>query len=538
MSLVMIVFPAVSCGGPHLTLSEDIDEEEGLNWGRFFNNRAFHQNLHNSIIAHQNRNQFVNPNGFRNRFGNLGNRIGNSIGNIGNRINLIKNSIVNPTPTPNPSTPNPSTGFVSDKCADRQVCYTTCNSIFANNGCSKTSFGILIDDVKLYNRACKIRSLDQDSLYNLISTMTFGGSVIKTDNPALFKYFKDYIKEIRAKDWCQAEGTKAYEDRQNEYLQAFETNTVSETLKSSSIQQYLKEGLIDTKGNLINKMVRRTMNAALGNAANIIKGVQNFGFKLRSGMQLSNSGIVRSGPIQAFQHISNMARVRQNNHLANIKRNTPNFFTNKFPRFKFGRRVLDLEEIPNSYLGLLEEKEENILEEEEEENVLEATTQGFFKKLFKKIGNVFKKIGKAIAKIAKGIGKFFKKIFQKKTASQITISLIDSLDYGTNINLFIIKQKSILLYMFRNQQLQQQNGISSASCLCSNVLKYIDVAAQKNGYNQRFLEEMNTVCSKQPNCVTSGTTLIDKLKQEAIVDKVISSPNDLIKIIKKDIKKN
>jgi len=87
--------------------------------------------------------------------------------------------------------------------------------------------------------------------------------------------------------------------------------------------------------------------------------------------------------------------------------------------------------------------------------------------------------------------------------------------------------------MFRNQQLQQQNGISSASCLCSNVLKYIDVAAQKNGYNQRFLEEMNTVCSKQPNCVTSGTTLIDKLKQEAIVDKVISSPNDLIKIIKK-----
>jgi len=118
---------------------------------------------------------------------------------------------------------------------------------------------------------------------------------------------------------------------------------------------------------------------------------------MRSGIKLSNKGKVKAGPFQAFKHISNMARIRQNNHIANIRGNVPNFF-NRFPKFRFGRRrVLDLEEIPNSYLGLLEE---NILEEN---NVLEATTQGFFKKLFKKIGKVFKKIGG-----------FFKKLFKKK----------------------------------------------------------------------------------------------------------------------------
>jgi len=366
-SLIMITYQAVSCGGPHLTLSEDIDEEEGLNWGRFFNNRANFQNLHNRIINQQRINQ--------NRFGNFNrfNRFGN---NFGNGFNMIRKPVP-ATPTPAPSTPNAS-GFVSNTCADRQVCYTSCSSIF-NNGCSKTSFGILIDDNHLYSRACKVRSLDQDSLYNFISTMSFGGSVIKRDNPSLFKYFEDYLKDIRAKDWCQADGTKAFEDRQNEYLQAFATNTVSDTLKTDSIQQYQKDGLIDAKGNLIRKMIHGSINTALGNAANILKGVQNFGFRMRSGIKLSNKGKVKAGPFQAFKHISNMARIRQNNHIANIRGNVPNFF-NRFPKFRFGRRrVLDLEEIPNSYLGLLEE---NILEEN---NVLEATTQGFFKKLFQEM---------------------------------------------------------------------------------------------------------------------------------------------------------
>jgi len=70
--------------------------------------------------------------------------------------------------------------------------------------------------------------------------------------------------------------------------------------------------------------------------------------------------------------------------------------------------------------------------------------------------------------------------------------------------------------MFRNLQLQQQNtgnvvGDSKASCQCENVLKYINDNMQKQGYNQRFLNEMQTFCSKEPNCV-SATTMQTGLK--------------------------
>jgi hypothetical protein len=152
LSAIMIAQTTVNCNnGPSLTLSEDVDEEHDLSFARFGLNR------------------------FRNRFGD-----GNG---------------------------NPKTS--KDKCQDRQVCYTSCKSVFRKNNCSTRSFGILIEDNDLYNKACKIRSKDGDSLFSYISKMKFGGSLIKRDNPSLFKYFegkiniykKEYIAEIRAKDW-------------------------------------------------------------------------------------------------------------------------------------------------------------------------------------------------------------------------------------------------------------------------------------------------------------------------------------------------
>jgi len=148
----------------------------------------------------------------------------------------------------------------------------------------------------------------------------------------------------------------------------------------------------------------------------------------------------------------------------------------------------------------------------------------------------------------KKIGKFFKNIFKRRTASQITTSLLNSLDYGTNINLFIIKQKAILLLMFRNLQLQQQSvgnvvGDSKASCQCDNVLKYINDNMQRQGYNQRFLNEMQTFCSKQPNCVSNsgmqtGLNYINFFRNRGKANDAISNPNIIIKQIQKDAKKS
>jgi len=106
--------------------------------------------------------------------------------------------------------------------------------------------------------------------------------------------------------------------------------------------------------------------------------------------------------------------------------------------------------------------------------------------------------------MAKSVGKFFKKLFRKRKASEITNRLIDSLDYGTNINLFIIKAKAKLLLMFRNFQLQKINGVSVNSCKCKSVLKYIDNRSERRGYNEKFLNEMKKTCQKLHSCDLSG----------------------------------
>jgi len=45
---------------------------------------------------------------------------------------------------------------------------------------------------------------------------------------------------------------------------------------------------------------------------------------------------------------------------------------------------------------------------------------------------------------------------KKKTAAQITPNLLNNLQTGTNINLFVIQQKAILLLKFRDFQLGQK----------------------------------------------------------------------------------
>jgi len=231
------------------------------------------------------------------------------------------------------------------------------------------------------------------------------------------------------------------------------------------------------------------------------------------------------GGISSFIRNSQIARQNQIAHMSRIG--------NAIRFARGGRRALGLEDVPNSFLGFVgteETEDDEVLEID----TLEAQTQGFFKKMFKGIG-----------KIIKSVGKFFKKLFKRKKASEITNSLLNSLDYGTNINLFIIKQKALMLLMFRNLQLQQQSGgnvvgNSKASCQCDNVLKYINDNLQKQGYNQKFLSEMNNFCLKQPNCVTptAGLKYINFFKKKGRVHDAISNPNIIIRELKRDVKKS
>jgi len=135
-----------------------------------------------------------------------------------------------------------------------------------------------------------------------------------------------------------------------------------------------------TKVILSKKMVKSSIQTALGRATQFVSNA-NAGFRARSNIIIGNHGVAQGG-IGAFIKHSQQAQQNQIAHLNRIG--------NAFRAFR-GRRVLDLEDVPNSFLGFEETEEINGDEVLEDETVLEAQTQGFFKKLFKGVGKFFKK---------------------------------------------------------------------------------------------------------------------------------------------------
>jgi len=82
---------------------------------------------------------------------------------------------------------------------------------------------------------------------------------------------------------------------------------------------------------------------------------------------------------------------------------------------------------------------------------------------------------------------------KKKTAAQITPRLLNKLKVGKNINLFVIKQKALLLLKFRTFQLSTKKKNNKTKCFCKQVLNYID-ETQKNDYKEKLQAEMEKVC--------------------------------------------
>jgi hypothetical protein len=320
-------------------------------------------------------------------------------------------------------------------CEDTQVCYTTCNKVFPGKKCPGTSVAIAVTDSKLYLEACAKRSKDtNDSINKQVDSLKFVNSLLKKDNPSLYQYFVNYVTEIRffyflnkrSKDWCQASGTREFEDRQNEYLRAFETNTASSILKDDAVKEYQRKGIIDMKGKYIGGKIKEVVNRAVGRGRKFIGRFINRRGRVPVPVQPLRG--VRRGrvavpvpvqpqivaPAQPFRKISRSSRF------------TPNsaFF---FRRHR-GRRVLDIDtnQISNGFL--LEVGGEEELESSStlsEEDVL------FFKKLRKLVKRVVKAVVKVVKFPLKAIGKLFK----RRKASEITHTLLNNLNYGNDINL-------------------------------------------------------------------------------------------------------